>query len=96
LWSITLLAISIISLLAWYKTRGNNKYRFDILALITGSAGLMFLVDKAYTYLEEGVFIETDANAVLLTIILVLASIIIWLIILVYNAKLKQLNNTIE
>lgn len=90
MWSITLLAISIISLLAWYKTRGNNKYRFDILALITGSAGLMFLVDKVYTYLEEGVFIETDANAVLLTIILVVASLLIWLAVLVYSAKLNH------
>lgn len=90
MWSITLLLVSILSTIAWYKTRSSNKYRFDILAIITGSAGLMFLVDSIYSYFEEGVFIEINYNAILLTLVLTTSALLIWLAILSYNVKNKS------
>lgn len=89
MWAIVLLLISAISTIAWYKTRFVNKYRFDLLAVISGSAGLMFLVDSVYSYLEEGVLFEFNYDALLLTITLVISVLLIWSAILIYNLKLK-------
>ncbi|MEM0004806.1 MAG: hypothetical protein QXE10_02340 [Desulfurococcaceae archaeon] len=91
MWAIALLLISALSTIAWFKTRAVNKYRFDLLAVISGSAGLMFLVDNIYSYLNEGVLFEFNYDAVLLTITLVISALLTWLAILIYSVKFKQM-----
>ncbi|MEM0281683.1 MAG: hypothetical protein QXF00_01115 [Desulfurococcaceae archaeon] len=83
MWFIALLSLSVISTLLWYKTRSHNKYRFDILALISGSAATMFFVDAVYRYLNEGVFIEVTADSISLSLVLVLFVVIFWFTMLI-------------
>jgi len=85
LYSIVLITLSIITSLIWFKNR-DSRLRLDILALITGSSGLMFLIDNIFSYLEEGVFIETSTDTLILTVILVLFAIILWIAVLLIKS----------
>ncbi|MEM2025423.1 MAG: hypothetical protein QXK88_02940 [Desulfurococcaceae archaeon] len=80
MWSIALFVLSIISSALWYRTRYTNKYKLNILALISGGATLMFFVDAIYTYLEEGTFIELSLDALTLSLTLVIFTIALWII----------------
>ncbi|MEM1675731.1 MAG: hypothetical protein QXX35_05885 [Desulfurococcaceae archaeon] len=85
MYSIVLITLSIITSLIWFKNR-DSRLRLDILALITGSSGLMFLIDNIFSYLEEGVFIETSTDTLILTVILVLFAIILWIVIILVKS----------
>jgi len=85
LYSIVLITLSIITSLIWFKNR-DSRLRLDILALITGSSGLMLLIDNIFSYLEEGVFIETSTDTLILTVILVLFAIILWIAVLLIKS----------
>ncbi|MEM4532812.1 MAG: hypothetical protein QXU89_04020 [Desulfurococcaceae archaeon] len=85
MYSIVLITLSIITSLIWFKNR-DSRLRLDILALITGSSGLMFLIDNIFSYLEEGVFIETSTDTLILTVILVLFAIILWIAVLLIKS----------
>ncbi len=85
MYSIVLITLSIITSLIWFKNR-DSRLRLDILALITGSSGLMLLIDNIFSYLEEGVFIETSTDTLILTVILVLFAIILWIAVLLIKS----------
>lgn len=85
MYSLALIIFSIAFAILWYKTRNNNKLRFDILALISGGSGLMFLVDNIYCYIEEGVLFKMDSEVITLTTILLISVILLWAGILIYN-----------
>lgn len=83
MWVIALALLSLTATALWYKMRPRNEYRLDLLALISGSAATMFLVDSIYSYFEEGVFIEISSDSVLLSVVLTLSAVLLWLIVLV-------------
>lgn len=89
MWSIALLVLAVVSSVLWYKLRHTNKYRLDILALIAGGAAVMSLVDSAYSYFEEGVFVDLSWSAVLLSAVLVAFAIVLWIIILLFKNIFK-------
>lgn len=81
MYSIVLITISILTSILWFRNK-KSKFRLDILALVSGSAGLMFLIDNIYSYLEEGVLFTIDVETIVLTTVLVVFTIILWLTIL--------------
>lgn len=91
MWPIAMLVLSAISALLWYRTRHTplDRYRLDVLALISGGAATMFLVDSAYSYLEEGVFIDVSGDALLLSMVLTLFTIALWLLIVLVKRVLR-------
>ncbi|GEM_PF-1237972 len=80
---IALSLLAIISGFLWYRNRESNRYRLDILSLISGGATVMFLVDSLYRYLEEGIFIEFSTEALTLSGLLVLVAVSLWLVVLI-------------
>jgi len=82
MWLPLLLALSIASAFLRLRTSFGRKYRLDVLALISGGAAVMFLVDSIYSYLEDGVFVELSTEALYLALTLVLSSVVIWLLTL--------------
>ncbi|MEM1644473.1 MAG: hypothetical protein QXL96_01155 [Ignisphaera sp.] len=87
---VALSLLAIISGYLWYKTRVGNRYRLDILALISSGAAVMFLIDSLYSYLGGEGFVEFSVDSLILSIILSLTATIIWLIVLVIK-RLQQL-----
>lgn len=83
MWGIALLALGAVSAYAWVKTR---RYSFDALAIVAGSAGIMFLVDYLYAYLNGENPVETGEEALLLTSVLVLAALGLWGLVALYRA----------
>lgn len=78
MYSLVLIIIAIVSSMIWFRNKGCKKwFRLDTLAIVSGSAGLMFLVDDMYKLLEEGVLIEVNSESLFLTIILVISTIVI-------------------
>ena len=89
MWILFLVFLTITSGILWYRTRSENKYRFDILGWISLGSLIMFLVDKIYSYVEEGVFVEFTVEALYLGIVLVLTTVMLWLIVLLAKSRLK-------
>lgn len=79
MWPLAMLALALISTTLWYKTRAHS---LDVLALISGGAAVMFLVDSLYAYIEEGTFVELSWDAAVLSALLVIAAIVLWLAVL--------------
>lgn len=77
---IALLALSLISTLLYLKTSTGVKYRLDVLALISGSASLMFLVDFVYSYVEGEGRLELNLDITVLSTLLVLVAVMVWLL----------------
>lgn len=76
---VALLVLSLISTLLYLRTSIGVKYRLDALALVSGSASLMFLVDSLYSYVAgEGGF-EAGLDTVILSIVLALVAVSVWL-----------------
>lgn len=80
---IALSLLAIISSFLWYRNRENNRYRLDVLSLISGGAAVMFLVDSLYRYLEEGIVIEFSTETLTLSGLLVLVAVSLWLVTLI-------------
>jgi len=77
-WAAALLALSAASAALWLKSERARRLRLDALALISGGAAVMFLVDSAFSYAEGGPLFETGAEAVALSAALVLSALAIW------------------
>lgn len=88
--AIPLLALSLVSTIIWYKTRFGSKYRLDLLALISGGASTMFLVDMFIEYLETGILINTSLDSILAAFILIISALAIWILVLtIHQYKTK-------
>lgn len=83
MWGFALLALGTISAYAWVKTR---KYSLDALAIVAGSAGIMFLVDYLYAYLNGENPVETGEEAIALTSVLILVTLGLWGLVALYRA----------
>lgn len=82
MWVLALFTLSMIATLLSYKKRSLGRYKLDLLALISGSAAVMFLVDSIHSYLEEGTFIEFTYDSLILSMILTASAVMIWVIAL--------------
>ncbi len=85
MWPLALLAAAVVSAALWYRCYRSgrpDRYRLGPLALIFSGAAVMFLVDSAFTYAEDGVFVEYSLEALGLSSLLVAAGIALWLLLL--------------
>jgi len=78
MWPIALLALAVTSFILWYRVRSLESLRLDLLALISGGAAVMFLVDSIFSYIEEGVFLDLSWQAATLSALLVVLAIGLW------------------
>lgn len=83
MYQFVLLALAVVSSVLRYKVKDSHKYRLEALALISGGAAAMFLVDSVFSYLEGEVFIELSWNAATLSAVLVALVIALWVVALV-------------
>lgn len=81
--------LAVVSSMLWYRLRRKNEYRLNILALIASGAAVMSLVDSAYSYLKEGVFVDLSWSAVLLSAVLVAFTVVLWVLILLFKNVFK-------
>lgn len=74
--------VGIISGLLWLKTR-SDRYRFDILALISIGGATMFTVDALFNFYETGVFMDISLESLHLALLITILALSSWLIILI-------------
>ncbi|MEM4224764.1 MAG: hypothetical protein QXX93_02265 [Desulfurococcaceae archaeon] len=79
--SLALILVSLVSMVLQHGVKSSGKYRLDILAAISGGAGVMFLVDSA---LNDELVISINEEFVVLTVLLVITALILWLVSLLY------------
>ncbi len=80
-WFILAYAASITTIL-WYSRAENDVYMFKILALIQWGAAIMGFIDSLVSYFEGEPLFEATQESILLGLVLLLASILIWELIL--------------
>ncbi|MEM1529611.1 MAG: hypothetical protein QXH02_03050 [Desulfurococcaceae archaeon] len=88
-WPLALLLLAAVSSALWYGLGRKDRYRLDVLALIASGAAVMSLVDAAYGYLEEGVFMDLSWSAVLLGVVLVVFTVVLWVLVLLLKDMFK-------
>ncbi len=82
MWFIVMLFMAIMSTLVWYIWDHGDEYRMDILVLISWGTTIMVFADHLMGYLEEGIFLDTSLNALILGIIMALVALLLWVIAL--------------
>lgn len=82
MWPLTLLALAILSGALHRLTKGARRYRLDLLALVSGGAATMALVDSLHSYFEGGTLLDSSTEAAALSLIVVLAAVATWVIAL--------------
>lgn len=90
MWLVALTLAAVISTIFWYF-KDDGRYRLDILSLIFWGSTIMVFIDHAIGYyndviltgLEEGTFVEISWQAFMLSILLVCAGIMLWILYLV-------------
>ncbi|MEM4718114.1 MAG: hypothetical protein QXE81_05080 [Desulfurococcaceae archaeon] len=88
MYAILMFMLSIVSLIAWRKTMFGNKYRLDLLALISISAAVMFIVDMVFEYVESGELLIVQMELLSNTVVLVSFTVFLWIIALkLVNSK---------
>ena len=80
-WLILAYAASATTIL-WYSRAENDVYLFKILALIQWGAAIMGFVDSLVSYFEGEPLLEVTEESVLLGLVLLLASILLWELVL--------------
>jgi hypothetical protein len=86
MWLIMTSLAAVITTAIWYIKAPDNKYKLGLLSLIYWGATLMWLVDHVMAYLTEGgAFIETDLDATLLGLSVVILGLLVWEIALLVS-----------
>ncbi len=83
MWLLTMLFMAVISTLIWYIWENGDKYRVDILVLVSWGTVIMVFADHLMGYIEEGVFLDTSSNALLLGFLLAIFALLLWAIALI-------------
>lgn len=83
MWLLTMLFMAVISTLLWYIWEKGDEYRVDILALVSWGTVIMVFADHLMGYIEEGVFLDTSANALMLGFLLPIFALLLWAIALI-------------
>jgi hypothetical protein len=85
-WLIMTAFAAIITTAIWYIKAPDDKYKLGLLSLIFWGATLMWLVDHVMAYLTEGgEFFETNLDAALLGITVIILALLIWVIVLLIS-----------
>ncbi len=75
--------MAVMSTLLWYIWEKGDEYRVDILALVSWGTVIMVFADHLMGYIEEGVFLDTSSNALLLGFLLATFALMLWAIALI-------------
>ncbi|RLF47822.1 MAG: hypothetical protein DRN29_01570 [Thermoplasmata archaeon] len=84
MWLVMTTLAAVIATAIWYiSDEAREIYNIGFLNLILWGTAIMVFVDHVIGYLSEGgEFIETTPDAILLSIIMLIAAILIWEIVL--------------
>jgi len=86
MWLIMTALAAIIATILWYVNAPEDKYKLGLLSWIYWGATLMWFVDHVIAYLTEGgEFFETDLDATLLGICVIILGLLVWLISLLLS-----------
>jgi peptidoglycan biosynthesis protein MviN/MurJ (putative lipid II flippase) len=86
MWLILTALAAIITTLIWYIQAPQDKYKLGSLSLMFWGATLMWLVDHVMAYLiEGGTFFDTNLDATLLGISVIIFALLVWLVVLLVS-----------
>jgi hypothetical protein len=81
MWLLLTALAALISTALWYLTTPGDKYKLGFLSLIYWGATLMWLVDHAMAYVQEGGrFIVVDADGTGLALAVLALGLFVWLL----------------
>jgi peptidoglycan biosynthesis protein MviN/MurJ (putative lipid II flippase) len=85
-WLIMTALAAIITTAIWYVKAPRDKYKLGLLSLIFWGATLMWFVDHVMAYLTEGgEFFETNLDATLLGVSVIVLALLVWEIVLLVS-----------
>ena len=95
MWLVMTTLAAVIATAIWYiSDEAREIYNIGFLNLILWGTAIMVFVDHVIGYLSEGgEFIETTPDAMLLSIIMLIAAILIWEIVLLIKDPKGVLNS---
>jgi hypothetical protein len=83
MWLILTALAAIITTVIWYIKAPEDKYKLGLLSLAFWGATIMWLIDHVMAYATEGgEFFETDLDATMLGISVIMVALMVWLIVL--------------
>ena len=86
MWLILTALAAVITTIIWYVKAPEDKYKLGLLSFAFWGATLMWLVDHIMAYVTEGgEFFETNLDATMLGISVIIVALLIWLIVLLVN-----------
>jgi peptidoglycan biosynthesis protein MviN/MurJ (putative lipid II flippase) len=86
MWLIMTALAAIITTAIWYVKAPKDKYKLGLLSLIFWGATLMWFVDHLMAYLTEGgEFFETNLDATLLGVSVIVLALLVWEIVLLVS-----------
>jgi hypothetical protein len=86
MWLILTGLAAIITTIIWYTKAPEDKYKLGLLSLTFWGATIMWLVDHIMAHATEGgEFFETDTNATMLGISVILVALVLWVIVLLIS-----------
>ncbi len=86
MWLIITALAAVITTLIWYIKSPEDKYKLGLLSLAFWGTTLMWLVDHVMAYATEGgEFFETNLDATMLGISVIIVALLVWLIVLLIS-----------
>ncbi len=86
MWLIITALVAVITTLIWYIKSPEDKYKLGLLSLAFWGTTLMWLVDHVMAYATEGgEFFETNLDATMLGISVIIVALLVWLIVLLIS-----------
>lgn len=86
MWLIMTALAAVITTAIWYIKAPDDKYKLGLLSLFFWGATLMWLVDHIMAYVTEGgEFFETNLDATLLGVAVIVLALFVWEIVLVVS-----------
>jgi hypothetical protein len=85
-WLLMTALAAVITTAIWYVKAPDDKYKLGLLSLIFWGATLMWLVDHIMAYVTEGgEFLETNLDATLLGVAVIVLALFVWEIVLLVS-----------
>lgn len=83
MWFILTALAAIVTTIIWYIKSPGDKYKLGLLSFAFWGATIMWLVDHVMAYvIEGGEFFETNLDATMLGISVIIFALLVWLIVL--------------
>lgn len=97
MWLILTALAAIITTVIWYVKGPEDKYKLGLLSLAFWGATIMWLVDHVMAYLDEGgAFFETNLDATMLGISVIIVALLVWLIVLLVSDPKRVLKRVLK